>query len=154
MLVSSGATLEFLKELVATSIESDDVAPLVKAVFDVPPAGEQPAATGQGDAEAGQASVAEAVLGLLQEVAEEKEAEIQQICRWSLASAAAKQHRCRQLECLLRAWSCTTAGPARLRPAAVDHAGALLGQPSLPTCAAHLSTPPASSAVAGPMLRR
>jgi hypothetical protein len=99
MLASSGATLDFLKELVASSIESDDVAPLVKAVFDVappgeqlpapPPGGSESATTSQGDAELAQASLLETVLGLLQEVEEEKEAEIQQICRWAARQLAA-----------------------------------------------------------------
>jgi hypothetical protein len=89
-LSSSGATLEFLKELVASSIESDDVGPLVKAVFEVAPPGEQLPLPLTRDSESGttsqgeqlpQDSVLDSVLELLQEVAEEKEAEIQQVCR-------------------------------------------------------------------------
>jgi hypothetical protein len=91
-LAAAGASLEFLKELVASSIENDDVGPLVKAVFEVVPPGEplplppthdgESGTTSLGDGgEAGQGSVLDSVLELLQEVAEEKEAEIQQICR-------------------------------------------------------------------------
>ena len=90
--LAGGATLGHLRELVESSIESDDVGPLVKAVFEVQPAGEllplpltrdsESATTSQG--EQGllpQGSVLDTVLEMLQEVAEQKESEIQQICR-------------------------------------------------------------------------
>lgn len=95
-----GASLEHLRDLVESAIESHDVGPLVKAVFEVeageagagavltpplpaPPAradGAESATTRDSDAvPAG--GVLERVLELLGEVADDKEAEIAQICR-------------------------------------------------------------------------
>jgi hypothetical protein len=100
--LAGGATLGHLRELVESSIESDDVGPLVKAVFEVQPAGEplplpltrdsESATTSQG--EQGllpQGSVLDTVLEMLQEVAEQKESEIQQICR---SADLPVTHRC------------------------------------------------------------
>jgi hypothetical protein len=91
--LAGGATLGHLRELVESSIESDDVGPLVKAVFEVQPAGEplplpltrdsESATTSQGELgqQLPQGSVLDTVLEMLQVVAEQKESEIQQICR-------------------------------------------------------------------------
>ena len=91
--VSAGfSTLGHLRELVESSIETEDVGPLVKAVFEVQPAGEplplpltrdsESATTSQGElGQVPQGSVLDTVLEMLQEVAEQKESEIQQICR-------------------------------------------------------------------------
>lgn len=88
--------MDRLAELVESALDSDDVAPLVKAVFEVAPPGEAlplPVPRGSesattslgggagGDVGAEPGNVLDAVLGLLHQVAEEKEAEIQQICR-------------------------------------------------------------------------
>lgn len=97
-----------VRELVEGAIESDDVGPLVKAVFEVqppgealpqpPPRGSESATTSQGgqhsvgDAGAGgqPPNMLDAVIEALADVAEEKEAEIAQICRrgarrWALS---------------------------------------------------------------------
>ncbi|PRW58081.1 exocyst complex component SEC15A [Chlorella sorokiniana] len=99
--------LEQLRELVETSIESDDVGPLVKAVFEVQPPGEamppplrgagatsESAATtslADGQLPAG-TSPLDAVLEMLGEVAEEKEAEIAQICRANATEISGAMH--------------------------------------------------------------
>lgn len=106
-----GASLEHLRDLVESAIESHDVGPLVKAVFEVeageagagaPPTPPLPAPPGRADGgesattrdsdavPAG--SVLERVLELLGEVAEDKEAEIAQICRCGVARADRLQH--------------------------------------------------------------
>ena len=93
--VAGGASLGSLRELVETAIESDDVGPLVKAVFEVHLPGEAVPEPVPRDGESGTtsqgshpllgavapANVLDTVLEMLQEVAEEKEAEIQQVCR-------------------------------------------------------------------------
>lgn len=101
-----GASLEHLRDLVESAIESHDVAPLVKAVFEVeageagavsqgaagaPPTPPLPAPPGRADGGESATTrdsdavpaggVLERVLELLGEVAEDKEAEIAQICR-------------------------------------------------------------------------
>ncbi|KAL4432419.1 hypothetical protein ABPG77_001718 [Micractinium sp. CCAP 211/92] len=106
-----GASLEHLRDLVESAIESHDVGPLVKAVFEVeageagagavltpplpaPPTradGAESATTRDSDAvPAG--GVLERVLELLGEVADDKEAEIAQICRSNAAEIAGAMH--------------------------------------------------------------
>ncbi|KAL4430682.1 hypothetical protein ABPG75_005938 [Micractinium tetrahymenae] len=115
-----GASLEHLRDLVESAIESHDVGPLVKAVFEVeageagaglpgtagaggaPPTPPLPAPPGRADggesattrdSDAVPAGGAlERVLELLGEVAEDKEAEIAQICRSNAAEIAGAMH--------------------------------------------------------------
>lgn len=109
-----------VRDLVESAIESDDVGPLIKAVFEVQPPGEalppplprgsESATTSQGgEQQQALANVLDAVLEMLAEVAEEKEAEIAQICRcvcgsreggtarWNCCLSACQPHELPQL---------------------------------------------------------
>lgn len=81
--LSSSLSSAALRELVESAVESGEVAPLVKLAFEAgEPGGSGGDASGQQqrEAEAGSALV-NSVLELLTQVADDKEAEISQICR-------------------------------------------------------------------------
>ncbi|GAB4817780.1 hypothetical protein N2152v2_004826 [Parachlorella kessleri] len=96
-------TAEALRETVETALEAEDITPLVRLVFDAHPADEPLPVPVPLDSESGtttldemgallQENPLEALLEVLGEVVEDKEAEIQQICRSNALEIASALH--------------------------------------------------------------